>query len=36
MIYWRGINIGDWHLFQKIANIKIANINNYVDTPKKP
>ena len=36
MIYWRGINIGDWQFFRKFANIKIANINNYMDTPTKP
>ena len=35
-IYWQGINIGDWRFFRKFANIKIANINNYMDTPTKP
>ena len=35
-IYWRGINIGDWQLFRKFNNIKIANINMYMDTPTKP
>ena len=35
-IYCRGINIGDWRFFRKFANIKIANINNYMDTPTKP
>ena len=34
-IYWCGINIGDWQFFRKFANIKIANINNYMDTPTK-
>ena len=24
-IYWQGINIGDWRLFRKFANIKITN-----------
>ena len=36
MIYWWGINIGDWRFFRKFANIKIANINNYMDTTTKP
>ena len=31
MIYWRGINIGDWRFFRKFANI-----NNYMDMPTKP
>ena len=22
MIYWRGINIGNWHFYEEIANIK--------------
>ena len=36
-IYWRGINnIGDWRFFRKFPNVKIANINNYMDTPTKP
>ena len=35
-IYWQGINIGDWRFFRKLVNIKIANINNYMDTPTKP
>ena len=35
-IYWRGINIGDWRFFRKFTNIKITNINNYMDTPTKP
>ena len=30
-IYWQRINIGDWRFFRKFSNIKIANINNYVD-----
>ena len=24
MIYWRGINIGDWRFYEEIANIKSA------------
>ena len=24
MIYWLGINIGDWHFYEEIANIKSA------------
>ena len=24
MIYWWGINIGDWHFYEEIANIKSA------------
>ena len=24
MIYWRGINIGDWRLYEESANIKPA------------
>ena len=35
-IYWREINIGDWQFFRKFANIKIVNINKYIDTPTKP
>ena len=35
MIYWQGINIGDRQFFRKFANIKIANIKNYVDMPMK-
>ena len=35
-IYWQGINIGNWWFFRKFTNIKIANYNNYVDTPIKP
>ena len=25
MIYWRGINIGDWQFYEEIANIKSTN-----------
>ena len=31
MIYWRGINIGDWQIFKQFANIKITKF--YSDTP---
>ena len=28
MIYWQGINIGDWRFFRKFANIKSTNVNS--------
>ena len=33
MIYWWGINIGDWRFYDKIANIKSANFFPTVNPP---
>ena len=30
MIYWQGINIGDWHFYEEIAHIKSAILFQFV------
>ena len=33
MIYWQGINIGNWQFYEEIVNIKSANFFSEANSP---